>query len=203
MAVDELPVGLGVERARCPAVQFLAVDSFGHQQAVEAHGAGAGDVGVHSVADGQHAVEIERIFARALQKPEGHAVDRRVGLAGLLDFAAQNLVAFGQGAGAIDQLVAAIDDKVGIGADHRQVFRPQGDEDIFIIGRRLDRVLDEAGADGEIGFLQGDRRYSPARNGGSGVKQRPVALGADMARLGGRAQDDRRAQTSPEVAMAS
>ena len=64
----------------------------------------------------------------ALDGGERALVDRQVRLAGIDDLAALGRIVGGQRAGAVDELVAALDHEVGIGADHRHAARQQGVE---------------------------------------------------------------------------
>ena len=113
---------------------------------------------------------------RAAADLERQFVDRRKGLAGVADDAAQRLVGGRDRAGAIDDAAATLDRLVGIGADHRHSARSELGEQVRVIGGRFRLVFVEAGADGDLGIARPSRpatARSPAKTG-------EVALGTDV-----------------------
>ncbi len=180
MALHKLFVSAQVNNLGVGSVQFGPMNSLGDQQAVHAHVDGAGYVGMDGVADGEDAIDGERFPPSLFEEANRHAIDRLVGFSRLFDFAAQLLVTFGQRAGAIDQLIAAIDDQIGIGANHRQIFRAAGDQNGLIIGWRFFRVVNQPGADRESGLRKRDRRDIMRGQGAGRRENRPVAVRSDV-----------------------
>ena len=62
-------------------------------------------------------------------------VDRAIRLAGIDHVAALGGIAVGDRAGAIDEMLAALDHDVGIGADHRQLARAHRRDDVVVVVR--------------------------------------------------------------------
>ena len=78
-----------------------------------------------------------RAAAQRRGRGERRLVDRRMRLAAIKHLAAERRVGVGERAGAIDQRVAALDDDVGIGADHEQRARAHRREHVAVALRRL------------------------------------------------------------------
>ena len=112
-------------------------------------------------------------------------VDRRMRLADDDRLAADGRVAGGERAGAPDELRAALDDQVGIDAEHRQLERrSSAAKRSVVVVRRLAVVVEQARAGDELGvarFGQDERRAH---------RERQVALGADVEDLGARPRGD-------------
>ncbi len=94
-----------------------------------------------AVADGERAAAAE---LRDLTLRRG--VDRRMRLADEDRLAAELVVEPRERAGAVDEPVAALDDDVGIGADHRKPARDEALKQRAVVVRRLGGVVEETGA---------------------------------------------------------
>ncbi len=169
------------------AAELLGVDARGHEQAIDAEGGGALEVGAHRIADRQQAMVLHRAPARGFGKGQRLFVDRPIGLAGVDHLAARGRVRIGDRTGAIDELVAALDHHVGIGADHRQRTRAHARDDIAVVVRRLHGVVVKPGADRVVGVLQRRRRRVEP------FEQRHIPLGADVEHARSGARGDERA----------
>ena len=95
------------------------MDAGDHEQAIDAEGRRAFDIGAHRIADRQDATMFGAFAARGLGKSQCLLVDGTVRLASEDDVAACGRVEISDRARTIDELVAALDHDVGIGADHR------------------------------------------------------------------------------------
>src|SRR5262249_51136145 len=93
--------------------ELLGVDACGHEQAIDAEGGGALEIGAHRIADRQQAMALHRAAARGFGKDERLLVDRPIGLAGIDHLAARGRIGIGDRARAVDELVAALDHHVG------------------------------------------------------------------------------------------
>ena len=120
-----------VKRAAA-GMQLVAMHAMDDEEAVEPGAARAGKVGEGAVADRQRARLVDFAAAQMLEPLQGGGVDRGVGLAEGQNAAADRRIAFGEGAGAVDEILADADDNVGIGAEHRQVARLQRRE-LFVV----------------------------------------------------------------------
>ena len=111
------PAGSGLSRD--PAARREGRN--GTEQAIHAEGGRAGKVGADRIADREHAPE--RRHLAAAQRGglgEGRLINQRMRLAAIERLAAERDISVGQRPGAVDQGIAALDDDVGIGADHEQ-----------------------------------------------------------------------------------
>ncbi len=88
--------------------------------------------------------------------------------------AASGLVVGGERARAIDELVAALDHDIGIGADHRHAARDEAGEQPGVVGGRFPGVVVQARADHDLGHIGRRQAHVEA------VEQALVALGADV-----------------------
>ena len=104
----------------------------------------------------------------------GKLVDRRVGLAGIDHLAAILGIDLRERAGAVDEFVAALDQMVGIGAEHGELPIGKLVQQTLIVLRRLGLVVEQAGADDELGVLGIDARDIEA------IEDRQVALRSEM-----------------------
>ena len=135
---------------------------------------GAGDVGVNAVADGEdftlrHGAPGERGDRLARKR-----IDRGVRLAGIDDRSARFLIGCRKRARAPDEPVAALDQMIGIGADHRQLALGKRAQELGIVVGRLGLVVEQARADNELGRCRlAELDVDPRENG-------PVALGPEM-----------------------
>ena len=102
------------------------------------------------------------------------SIDRRVRLTAIQRLPAKRDIRVSQGAGAIDQRIAALDHDVGIGADHEQRTPAHQRQHLAVVLRRLDGVVEQAGADHVIRGL--DRREGDVEAG----EDRAVARRAEM-----------------------
>ena len=169
-------LGSGVDSA----MHLVAMDAGADEQRVEPLPHGARDVGAHAVADGQRPRRFDRPAQRRLRGRQRRAVDRRIGLAGVNRLAAQFLIAPGERARAVDQRRAPMDDEVGIGADERQAARGYGAQPTLVILRRLDVVVEQAGAE-NIGGVVGGGEFRPRAGPRlDRLEQREVAARPDM-----------------------
>ena len=94
-------------------------------------------------------------------------------LAGDQRAAAHALVHLGQRPGAVDHARAALDHEIGIGADHREIAGPQRFELRAILLGCFALVVEQAGADDDLGRVHGDGGDRQA------LDQSPVAFRAD------------------------
>ena len=123
----------------------------------------------------QHAIERHRGgAARRGGRSQRGLIDRRVRLAAIEHFATERRIGIGERAGAIDQGVAALDDHVGIGADHEQRAPPHRREHVAVIVRRFDGVVEQTRAHHIVGGLK--RREGHFEAG----EDRMVALRTEM-----------------------
>ena len=101
-------------------------------------------------------------------------VDERMGLADHDRLAAELAIALGERPGAPHQAAAALDDDVGIGADHRHVARPPGNEAVLVVVGALGVVVEQAGAGDHlaVGLVAEDMRHA--------LVDRPVAIRPEM-----------------------
>ena len=179
--------GAGGANSRCSAssaragtIELAAMDAVGDEQGVEPGRGGAGEIGAQRVADRQRPRRRDRRAAQRRDPLQRRRVDRPMRLAGVDRLAAERLVELGERAGAIDELVAAMDDEIGIGADHRQPALDECRESVGVILRRLGRVVEQAGAE-QVG-----RRFRPdhgRRDAAARLDrrdQRQIARRADM-----------------------
>ena len=90
------------------------------------------------------------------------------------DIPSRPVYGVGERSGAIDEAVAALDPMVGIGADHRQLPRGERFEQRGIVLGRLGLVVEQAGADHEIGV------FGVAKHDIEAQEDRPVALRSEM-----------------------
>src|SRR5262249_12317051 len=134
--------------------EFFGMDASSYEQAINTESRCALEIGAHGVADGQHTMMLHALPARALGKRHCLLVDGAVGLAGKDDLTARRRVEVRDRARAIDELVAALDHDVGIGADHRESTRAHSRDETLIILRSLHGIVDEARANRVIGLLQ-------------------------------------------------
>ena len=147
------PEGLSSEepvqhRLREPAFRRVAqVDPAGDIDRVDVLRAGAFDVGVDAVADGQQ----RALGQRPRKLPHRSLVDGRVGLSGLDDGLAERRVALREQARARQKLRAAFDHEIGIGADHGHAARRERGEHGGVILRRFVVFVEEAGANNNRG----------------------------------------------------
>ena len=121
------------------------MDALGDEQAVERLLVGAQNVGDDAVADTEDAGAVDRATHEGFRLGEGQGVDRAVGLAGHGDPAAERFVDIGEGAAAVDDPVAALDDAVGVGADQLQIAGGGLGQLFDIVLGRLGLVVDHAG----------------------------------------------------------
>ena len=117
-----------------------------------------------------------------------------MGLSGDAGFAAE-FHRLGDGTGARDKAVAAFDDEVGIGADHRDIAPGKRTACAIVFGG-FGLVVEEAGADDDLGVLGGNHSGSRA------VEQRQVAFRAEEVDLLRTRWISARV-TSPEVTIRS
>ena len=101
-------------------------------------------------------------------------VNRRVRLAAIKHLAADRRISVRQRAGAIDQFVAALDDDVGIGADHEQRARAHCRQQLAIVFRRFAGVVEQPGTHRVVGGL--GRRKGDIEPG----EDRKIALRSEM-----------------------
>ena len=158
--------------------RVVAVDAAGDEQHVEPGRLGAEHVGAEAVADGERAARRPAQRLRAGRK-RGF-VDRGIGLAGVDDLAAERLVSLAERARAIHEVVAAVDDQVGVGADERQFSRGDRRQPLGVVGRGLDVVVVEPGADHVLRRLGADALRPQAGRRFGGLEQAQIALGADV-----------------------
>ena len=152
----------------------------GDEERVESRSGGARDIGLHPVADGEHAALVERRAARPLRKRQRPIIDRRIGLAGVDDRAANLLVPARERAGAIDERLAAMDDDVRIGADHRHVRAPPS-RAVRTRNHRPSRSRRLVGrCKGVIGLVEGDEPRPRAGRLCGGLEQAEIAVGPDV-----------------------
>jgi len=112
--------GLDLGRiGRAKGIELLGVDGTGDEQQVGAEGRGADGVGPDAVADGEDADGIDAAAGGRIGQLEGLVIARAIGLAGHQHLAAARRIDVGHGAGAVDQLLADLDELVGVGADQR------------------------------------------------------------------------------------
>src|SRR5438128_11740140 len=114
---EQLPNRSGVELV--DALKILGVDAARDEQAIDPEAVGARQIGAHGIPDGENAVELNRMVLALGGKRHGALIDRSVWLAIKDHFAAELAIEFGDGARAVDQAVAALDDDVGVGGDQR------------------------------------------------------------------------------------
>src|SRR5215472_14121532 len=119
--------------------ELLGVDACGHKKEIIPKGGGPLKTRAHQIADPKKARALHRPAARGFGKGERLLVDRPIGLAGIDHLAARGRIGIGDRARAVDELVAALDHHVGVGADHRQRTRAHARDEIAVIVRRLDR----------------------------------------------------------------
>ncbi len=163
------------------------MDAGGDEQAIDPERDRTLEVGAHRVADRQHAAM--RGVAAARLRRRGHrlVVDRAIRLAGIDHVAALGGIAVRDRAGAVDQVLAALDHDVGIGADHRQLAREHRRNDLVVVVRALGRVVVQAGADHVVRAL--DRSHRRAET----FEDRQISRRADMRDPFARPLDDQRA----------
>ena len=112
--------------------------------------------------------------ARAAMVSSARAIDRRMRLAGIEHAAPYSLIERRERAGAIDEAVAALDQMIGIGADHGELPRGECAQEPNIVVRRLGLVVEQARADHELGVVS-----SPELDG-EALEDRQVALRPEM-----------------------
>src|SRR5438270_532572 len=149
------------------------MNAAGYEQAIDPETMGAGEIGAHGIADRQNPFELNRPTSPLSGKLDRALIDRPVRLAIENHLAAELAIELGDGAGTIDQPVAALDDNVGIGADQRQLALAGLHHHAAIIFRRLGLVVEQPGANDVIGLLQRREHRIEA------AMDRAVALGAE------------------------
>ncbi len=167
---EEFAHGLVVETVQAP--ELVGMDAAGQEHAIDPHGIGAGQIGADGIADRQHpAGGVPAQLVGDAQRP---VIDWPVRLAVEDHLAAERTIEFGDGAGAINQAVAAFDDDVRVGADQRQLARKRLLQHVTVIVRGFGFVVERAGADDVIRLLQ--RREADI----DVPEDRIVALRADL-----------------------
>src|SRR5215217_4111580 len=142
------------ERRRVVELQFLGMDAAGDEERGQAECPGAGDVGADGVADREHARRLDLPAERLRRRFERHLVDRPVRLAGVEDLAAHLLVGKRDRAGAGDELAAALNQEVRIGAQHPKLALAHAGERRPVILGGLAGVVEQARADDVVGVLE-------------------------------------------------
>ena len=106
-----------------------------------------------------------RISLRATFRPAsardrllGKLVDRHVGLAGIDHLAAILFIDLRERAGAVDEVVAALDQMIGVGAEHGELASGKLAQQALIVLRRLGLVVEQPGADDKLGVFGIDAR---------------------------------------------
>ena len=150
------------------------MDAAGDEQAVQLLVGGALHVGADAVADAEDTRTVHRPAEQGLGLRQRHLIDRRKGLSGHPHHTAEGLVELGQGAAAVDQLVAPLHHLVRVGADHGQLPRRAGGQGRAVILGGLDLVVIGPGAGDEHGLVGADELYPQA------LVQRPVPIRADL-----------------------
>src|SRR5260370_742848 len=145
-----------------------------YEQTGDSEGDRALEIGPHRISDRQHALVCRRLAARRFGDAQCLLIDRSMGLTGIDDGAACGSVKIGNRARAVDKLIAALDDDIGIGADHGQPAYAHLLDELVVILRRLDRVVGQAGADRVV------RRFESCHRGVEAVEDRDITLRTDM-----------------------
>lgn len=126
----------------------------------------------HAVAYGNDARKVERAPDR-LRLGKSGAIDGDIGFSGDPGLAAELFIKLGNGAGAGDQAMPALDNEIGIGADERNVPIGKCRQRCPVVLGRLGLVIVEAGADDRLGFVGGDDL------GAEPFEQRQITIGTD------------------------
>ncbi len=163
------------------------MDAVGDEQTVQSLVRRALDVGGYAVADAQHALARQRPAQQAFGLRQSEIIDRRIGLARHHHRTVHRGVEIGQGAAAVNQLVAPLHHPVGIGANHGQAAPGAHGQAFAIVVRRLALVVHWPGAGDEGGQLRGGEVQAKA------VIQRPVAVRAELPGGSGRPFGQQRA----------
>src|SRR5712671_107648 len=165
--------------------KFFRVNARGDEQAVYTECGGTLEVGADRIPNGQHARAVERLAAHLHRGGERLFVDGRVRLAGIEHLAARIPIAVRNGAGAIDEMFAALHHDIRIGAQHHEVALAHRCDQFVVVMRGFSRIVIETGTDDEIGAFD--------RNGHDiEVFEYPdIPLGADVEHaLAGTLRDD-------------
>ena len=146
----------------------------GDEQRIGARCNAAGNIGAHRIANRQGACRRDCRLAYFMGHREDAIVDRRTRLAGPDYFAARLLIALRDCAGAIDQVVAAFHDKIGIGANHVKPLSAHAPDQLAIVIRRLGLVVIKTGVENDVGVFRGSKADVQT------VQNAKVAFGAEM-----------------------
>src|SRR5262249_12971096 len=145
-------------RRPAPAGLFC-VQARHDEEAIEPKRSGALQIRSHGITDRQHARHRRWPAAQRRGFAKRSLVEWRIGLAAIEHLHAARSVGVRDRSGAIDELVAAFDNDVRIGAHHEQRARPHRRQQFAIVLRRLARVVEQAGAHhiiGGLGRCEGD-----------------------------------------------
>jgi hypothetical protein len=159
------------------------MDAADHEQAVDPHRGGAGDVGAQRLADGERARRQRRNAARGRCRGERGIVDRAVRLAGIEHVAAGAAVEIGDRSSLTQVSQCELDDEIRVGAQHEQLAPAHGLDHRAIVVRRLRRIVEQAGADDVVGRLHRDEPHVEAvkdRRSRSGPMWNTRAAGRDL-----------------------
>ena len=114
-----------------------------HEHGADAEARRAGNIGIDPVADCQNLAPRHGAPCQCADGLKRKQIDRRVWLAGINDATPFLLVEGSERAGAIDELVAAFHQMIGISADHRELPRGKRAHEPDIVVRRLGLVVEE------------------------------------------------------------
>ena len=154
-----------------PAAQLFGMDPGRDEQAVDAKFGGAFQIGAHGIPDRQNSVERNIAPVRREGLAQRLLVDRTMRLAGVEHLSSQRPVEVGDGAGTVDEMIAALDHHVRVGAHHVQLALAHLGEHRPVILRRIGVVVEQSGADDVIRLAN---RREPHREP---IKDRQVAVG--------------------------
>src|SRR6516225_7103804 len=131
---------------------FFGVNPRGNEHTIQTQGGGTLEIGPHRITNGEHSLIGQCLgVAQSGRGSERELIDRRVRLAAIEHIAAEFGIRIGERAGAIHQRIAALDNDVGIGADHEPRSCAQRLEQLAIVLRRLDRVVEQTRAHDIVG----------------------------------------------------
>src|SRR6516162_8439652 len=131
---------------------FFGVNPRGNEHTIQTQGGGTLEIGPHRIPNGEHSLIGQCLgVAQSGRGSERELIDRRVRLAAIEHIAAEFGIRIGERAGAIHQRIAALDNDVGIGADHEPRSCAQRLEQLAIVLRRLDRVVEQTRAHDIVG----------------------------------------------------
>ena len=150
------------------------VDAGRDEQAIKPEVARSLQIGANRITDCEHAIAADLRTAHGLRHGERLFVDRSVRFAGVEHLSAERCINVSQCARAVNELLAALHHKVRIGAQHEHIACSHGTQQLAVIVRCFGVVVEEAGADREVGAI--GRRKLQVQS----LENRQVALGAEM-----------------------